>query len=90
MIVGIAKYSPVYADGPLRPDLTPLDLYAAGYVIREHRTRGKWCWWRKNPYDRAGKGQLFGKLCATVDDAIADARWMMTGERQASQMMLAI
>lgn len=89
MIVGMTKYGPIYADGPLRPDLTPLDLYAAGYFIREHRTPGKWCWWRKNPYDRAGQGQLFGKPCNTVDEAIADARWLMSGEKQTIQMTLA-
>ena len=63
--------------GPLRPDLTPPDLRAAGYGIRTH-VCGGWCWWQHNP---RGNGEIYGASRATVAEAIADARWLMGGVR---------
>jgi hypothetical protein len=66
----------------LHPELTPVDLYAAGYVIREHRISG-WCWWKV----RDCGGQSYGAQWATVEEAIEDARWLM-GARTGQQMLL--
>lgn len=63
--------------GPLRPDLTPGDLLAAGYTLRAH-ANGGWCWWTVRPCG----GQSFGESCARIEDAVASARWQMTGQRQ--------
>lgn len=46
------KHGTLYEDGPLHPELTPLDLFAAGFTIREHRFPGKWCWWQGNRSER--------------------------------------
>jgi hypothetical protein len=66
--------------GPIRVDLTPLDLYLAGYFMRGHVERGKWCWWRKNPYDSRGIGEIFGAAHGTVAEAVADARYLMAAQ----------
>lgn len=81
------KYGILYEDGPLHPELTPLDLFCAGYIIRRHRDGVSWCYWRKNPYDPNGLGEIFGKPCATVEAAIESARWMMSA-RTEQQMLL--
>lgn len=70
--------------GPLRHDLTPFDLELAGYFIRTHICDG-WCWWKRNPF---GTGSIFGKACDTIDEAVADARHMMTG--QSGQLTLCV
>lgn len=56
----------------LRPDLTPPDLLAGGYVVRPHRYAGFWCWWRK-----LDGGELFGEPHLDVLAAIASARHKM-------------
>lgn len=74
--------------GPLRPDLTPLDLYAAGYVIRRRCDGVHWCHWRKNPYDPNGVGEIFGGYYVQLDDVYADARRLMKA-REKGQLLLA-
>ncbi len=66
--------------GPLRYDLTPDDLLVGGYVIRAHRT--EWVWWQRNPY---GSGEIYGAPYATVAEAVASARWLLTGKRVAAR-----
>lgn len=61
--------------GDPRVDLTPLDLYAAGYVIRPHVQPAMWCWWLVRPCG----GHSYGAPHANAEDAIKDARHMMTG-----------
>lgn len=73
--------------GELRPDLTPVDLYAAGYVIRRHCDGVHWCHWCKNPYDPNGIGEVFGCVANTVEDAIADARRLIAARAQ-GQLLL--
>lgn len=70
------KYGVLYEDGPLHPELTPLDLFVAGFTIREHRFPGKWCWWESH----SSGGQSFGVARDTVQEAVEDARWLMTAD----------
>lgn len=63
--------------GPLRPDLTPPDLLAAGYALRPH-ANGGWCWWTRNP---RGVGEIYGASYVTLEEAANSARWLMGGAR---------
>lgn len=75
--------------GALRPDLTPFDLMCAGYTLRHCGEGGAGlCHWRKNPYDPNGRGQMYGICYLDAEDAIRDARWLMTGQR--GQMTLQV
>lgn len=70
--------------GALRPDLTPFDLQLAGYTLRHCGADGAGlCYWQPHP---GGRGANYGICYLDAADAIADARWLMTGQR--GQMVL--
>lgn len=58
-------------------DLTPLDLFMNGYVIRQHPQHNMWCWSRQNPY---GEGEIYGAPYAEFEDVYAGARWLMSAQ----------
>lgn len=64
--------------GRLRPDLTPFDLVCAGYVLRHCGDGGMGvCHWHR----LGGGGEMYGVCYLDAADAIADARWLMRGQR---------
>lgn len=77
-----------YKQDPLRVDLTPSDLYTAGYFIRAHVTPGKWCWWRKNPFDPKGIGEIFSAPFDSPSEAVAEARRLIEARQGACRQPL--
>lgn len=78
----------VYIDGPLRHDLTPPDLLANGFIVREHRLPGKWCWWRRD--EGTPCGQSYSAPYDAIDEVVANARHLMTAAcwRRQGQLVL--
>jgi hypothetical protein len=57
------------AYGPLLPHLTPPDILAAGFCLREHICGG-YCWWRP----LAQGGDSYSNAYPTLAEAANDAR----------------
>jgi hypothetical protein len=73
--------------GELRHDLTPLDLFVNGYVVRAHIQPDMWCWWHKNPY---GEGMIYSAPFKTLDEVYASARWLMTAQTTVQPALLEV
>jgi hypothetical protein len=65
------------AERGLRVDLTPLDMYFAGFIVRRHLYLGYWCWWHGHP----SGGAEYSAPYETLDEVYADARWRLTGKQ---------
>lgn len=73
-----------WEDCVLRVDLTPLDMFAAGYIVRVHWWRGSWCWW----HGHASGGECWSEPCKTLEDVYKSARRRMTGDEKKAQPVL--